>query len=147
MHYSVLQIPWNFHSMKTDPASSFSWVTQTFPGMLEGIPRNIWQHSSKHVRAFPGMLDNIPQNVWLHSRECMAAFPGMFSNIPEMFGDFLWNVWQHSPRSPYCVPHSRIPGFIHSLIGSNGFSYICGKAINHALTATRTLQPVIILTL
>ena len=116
----------------------------TFPGMFDNIPRNVWQYSPECLVIFPRMFQDIPRNVRLRFPECFAIFPGFLATFPgmlaislQMFKDIPRNVWRHFPeclatfhgmfgdisrnitfphsqRSPHSAPRSCFPGFIYS---------------------------------
>ena len=72
-----------------------------FPGMSDGIPRNVRGNSPECSTTSPGMFGNIPRNVQRHSQECLVTFPGMFEDIPR-------NVWGHYPEYNI-TPIPRVP--------------------------------------
>ena len=59
----------------------------TFPGMCEGIPRNIWRHSPECLVTFPGMIGDIPRNI---------AFPP-FPAFPAFRFPFLYSWFYTQP--------------------------------------------------
>ena len=87
---------YNKMKSRTDPVSSFPWVTQALLGMFSNIPRdipqNVWVHS-------PECLSTFPQNVWVHSPESLGTFP-------RMFDDILQNFWGHCPK--YLITFPRM---------------------------------------
>ena len=101
-------IPWNVWRY-------FPECLTAFPGMFDDIRQNVRQHSPECFKIFRPIFGNILRNIWLYSPECLRTFLGMFGYIsPKCLATFPRIKHSlHSLRSPYAVPRSCIPGFIH----------------------------------